>query len=482
MISVLDPVSQGGPGRRGITRDLSRRGATGLGLGGLALLALVLVSGGARDGPASQAAPANPVARRPSAPAAAEEVVAPVVEGAAAAAARAARAAIAAGILPPPSALTVPDSTGFHPAVLTRTVVAHLDKPHPKTKRREARVRAGTRVELLAPPPFLEGRPWCLLPDDQVAWVPADSIEMLPEEDLASADELARLPGREVDEAPFCLYPGLRHRRLRWRGARLQLVEANFDENPQLQPALAVADYFGVSPGKGTRTAPVSKYSSRHEALLAVNGTFFSTGSKNWGTPLGALVQGGRLLNAEEAPAALLRNRSFLAWTSRGRLITGELDEPAKVVLARNRRDAFRPEVFRPGERIVHLFGGLGRLVREGDREAWRLVHARQFPAYYYGRRTRRAQVVFGVDATGRRLYVLAQEGYPHSKHRLTLPELGHLVAGLGAHDVVFGDGGRSTDMVLLGQELVRGESNKPKRQVSSAFMVREAPREARGD
>jgi hypothetical protein len=390
--------------------------------------------------------------------------------------------AIAAGLLPPPSSLTVPDSTGFHPAIVTRRVVAHLDKPDPKTKLREKRVAAGTRVELLAPPPFLEGRPWCLLPDDQVAWVPADAIEMLVERDLASADELARLPGRQVDEAPFCLYPGLRHRRIRWRGCRLQLVEADFDANPQLEPVLAIADYFGKSPGKGTRTAPVRNFGTRHAALLAVNGTFFSTGSKNWGTPLGALVQSGKLLNHEEAPAALLRNRSFLAWTSHRRLVTGELDEPAEVALNRNQRDRFRTDLMRPGERIVHLFGGLGRLVREGDREAWRLVHARQFPAYYYGRRTRRAQVVFGVGPSGRRLYVLAQEGYPHSSHRFTLPELGHILASLGAHDVVFGDGGKSTDLVLLGRELVRGESNKPKRQVSSAFMIREGTRQARSD
>jgi hypothetical protein len=60
------------------------------------------------------------------------------------------------------------------------------------------------------------------------------------------------------------------------------------------------------------------------------------------------------------------------------------------------------------------------------------------------------------------------------------LPELGWILVGLGAEEVLFGDGGGSTDMVFLGEELVRREWDKPKRKVSSALLLREREQKRR--
>lgn len=357
---------------------------------------------------------------------------------------------------------------GFHRVALTRDVEAGLDHPTergPPTLHLEA----GTRLELLMAPPHLEGRPWALTADGTVVWVPADAVRMVPEASLLTREALRRRAGAEVREAPYCLAPGVYHREIRWRSTRLQLVELSMDENPHLELAPAVSEFFRDQRGRGVRTAPVKDFSSQNRALLAANGTFFSTGSKNWGTPLGAMVTRGEILTDGEEPDVLLRTRSYLAWTSHGRFVTGELEGPLREFLARGTS----PELA-PGERVVSLVGGLGRLARRGDADAWREIFRRQFPSSYYSRHTRRAQLLFGMDGRGRTLYVLAQEGYPHSKHRFTLPELGHLLVGLGAEDVLFGDGGRSTDLVLLGTELVKGELNKPKRPVSSAVLIRE--------
>lgn len=359
--------------------------------------------------------------------------------------------------------------------VLTRPVQGGLDRPPPGGSDR-VRLPVGTRVELLSSPPILEGRPWALLADGRVVWVPREALRPDPYHLDPTREALIHLPGARIDSPPYCEVPGVYRSEITWRSARLHLVEVDLDTNSELEFFPVVTEYFLRERGRGRRVALVRTMLAEAGGMLAANGTYFSTGSRNWGTPLGPLVAHGEVLADGEDPSALLRKRSFLAWTSHGRFVTGELDGRVAQLMGRHRGRGAAGGVLRAGERVVHLVGGLGRLARGGDPEAWRAVFRSQFDARFYSRSTRRAQILFGVGEGGRTLYLLAQVGHPHSRRRCTLPELGWILVGLGAREVLFGDGGGSTDLVFMGRELVPTENHKERRKVSSALVLRQRP------
>jgi hypothetical protein len=190
------------------------------------------------------------------------------------------------------------------------------------------------------------------------------------------------------------------------------------------------------------------------------------------GEPLGNLIVRGQVAFELNRGDVLDRCRTYLAYTSAGRCVLGETEQPASAVLEANRQDEFDRTVFEPGERIVSMVGGLGWLARGGEPDAWVDDVEFQFGARFYSHKVRRPQTLIGLSDEGRTVTFLSQEGWPHSRRRMTLPELAHVMVSLGCTDVAFNDGGGSTEMVVDGRCVVRTEDCGPHRLNSTALLV----------
>ncbi len=384
-------------------------------------------------------------------------------------------AALAAALAGPTTRSEPVAPVGFLEAVLVRSVLARIED-RARGDFELTMLPARLRVEVVQSELAGHTEVRALLPDGRTAWVPPG--------DLAAAEQAAtlvpdELRARDDDRAVSPLGglpPGVSYRFLYRRGARLHVVVADLAKNPGLELApFATAQYDQGTRGD-ERVAPIAELARRAGALVAMNGPFFVPSGRERGKPLGALVANKRVVWDVEDPQVLARHRSYLAQTDQGRFVMGETAETAEAILRKNRQDAFDRERLAAGERIVSLIGGLGRLVADGDPGAWRLHAGYQFAESYYGRSARRPQAVIGLSAEGRRLHLLIQEGYPHSERCFTLPELGHVLADLGATEVAFSDGGGSAELVVRGRGMVRTEGSAPRRPNSSILALRVRP------
>jgi len=245
---------------------------------------------------------------------------------------------------------------------------------------------------------------------------------------------------------------------------------------------LSLADQMAIEKRYNRKRATAETLAREVDAIAAINGTFYSTG-RNYGKPLGNVIVGGEVAYDVVDSRILQMNRSFIAFTLKGRAVIGETDLPSSLILSANRDDEFciddfvsgddsAGNGFEKGERILSMIGGFGWLVRRGDSKGWLGGVERQFGAEYYGKGVRRPQTIIGVSRSGWQVFFLAQEGYPHSLHRYSLPELAEIAANLGAWNAVFADGGGSTEMVVKGRAVVRTEGLIKPRQISTALTV----------
>ena len=362
--------------------------------------------------------------------------------------------------------------TGFVEAELSAPALARVEDP--RSGRLALRMLAqGLRVELVHPERDGDHEVRALLADGRTAWVPVDRLRRRPSTSTLPRGDLLDRDREQILEPLKDLPAGLSYRRIVRDGARLHLVSIDLDLNPLLefQPFTTAGNESQQARGKlGT----VAQLARRADALVALNGPFFIPGGRDRGEPLGMLVAGGRVLHTVEDGWVRGLNRTYLAWTNAGRFVMGETDLEAQEVLVRNRKGTFAREQLAEGERLQAVVGGLGRLVRAGDPEAWRTKAGDQFAAHYYSRRVRRPQSLIGLARGGRRLLLLVQEGRPHSRRCYTLPELGHLLTGYGATEVAFNDGGGSADLVLLEREIVRTEFAGARRRNSTILVIRE--------
>jgi hypothetical protein len=364
--------------------------------------------------------------------------------------------------------------TGFVEAELTAPALSRVEDP--RSGRMTLRMlAAGLRVELVHPERDGDHEVRALLADGRTAWVPVDRLRRRDSSSTLSRRNLLDRAGEQVLEPLKDLPAGLEYRRIVRDGARLHLVGIDLDVNPMLefQPFTTAGNERETSPRR-RRLGTVAQLAARADALVALNGPFFIPRGRDRGEPLGMLVAGGRVLHTVEDSWVRGLNRTYLAWTNAGRFVMGETDLEAREVLERNRQGTFARGQLAEGEHLEAVVGGLGRLVRAGDPEAWRSQAGDQFGAYYYSRRVRRPQSLIGLARGGRRLLLLVQEGRPHSRRCYTLPELGHLLTGYGATEVAFNDGGGSADLVLLEREIVRTEFAGARRQNSTILVIRE--------
>lgn len=364
--------------------------------------------------------------------------------------------------------------TGFVEAELTAPSLARVEDP--RSGRLALQMLAeGLRVELVHPERDGDLEVRALLADGRTAWVPVENLRRRPSTATLPRGALLDRTAEQVLEPLRDLPAGLEYRRIVRDEARLHLVTIDLDVNPLLE----FRPYTTVGAEDRARTrkhrlGTVAQLAERAGALVALNGPFFIPGGKDRGEPLGMLVAGGEVLHSVEDSWVRGLGRTYLAWTNAGRFVMGETDLEAGEVLARNRKGTFAREQLGEAERIEAVVGGLGRLVRAGDPEAWRSKAGDQFGAHYYSRRVRRPQCLLGLARDGRRLLLLVQEGRPHSRRCYTLPELGHLLTSYGATEVAFNDGGGSADLVLLERELVRTEYAGSRRPNSTILVIRE--------
>lgn len=363
--------------------------------------------------------------------------------------------------------------TGFVEAELSAPALARVEDA--RSGRLALRMLAeGLRVELVHPERDGEDEVRALLADGRTAWVPVDRLRRRKSTSTMPRGALLDREREQVLEPLRGLPAGLDYRRIVRDGARLHLVSIDLDRNPMLEFQPFTTAGNAVSAPKRKRLGTVAQLASRAGALVALNGPFFIPGGRDRGEPLGMLVSRGKVLHHVEDSWVRGLNRTYLAWTNAGRFVMGETNLEAREVLSRNRQGTFAREQLGEGERLEAVVGGLGRLVRAGDPEAWRSKAGDQFGAHYYSRRVRRPQSLIGLARGGRRLLLLVQEGRPHSRRCYTLPELGHLLTGYGATEVAFNDGGGSSDLVLLDRELVRTEHAGTRRRNSTILIIRE--------
>lgn len=370
---------------------------------------------------------------------------------------------------------------GFREAVLSEPTIARVEST--RTGAFDLTLLAGGwRVEMIHPEQDGDEEVRVLLADGRTAWVTPRALDPAEDPATLTPTELTST-ARERAFEPFKNLPaGLSYRFLYRHGARLHLVVADLRANPRLELLPHVTAKYNREVAGGERVAAVKALAYRSGAFVAMNGPFFIPGGRERGKPLGVLIGGGKVLYDLQDPYVLAMHRTYLAYTSAGRFVMGETGAPGETILRQNREDLFDRHILGEGERILSMVGGLGRLARDGDPDSWRQHAGHQFGAQYYGRRTRRPQSILGIGEEGRVLYLLVQEGHPHSERCFTLPELSHVMRSFGAREVAFNDGGGSAEMVVMGRAVVRTENAAMRRPNSSVFVIREgATRVAEG-
>jgi len=178
------------------------------------------------------------------------------------------------------------------------------------------------------------------------------------------------------------------------------------------------------------------------------------------------------LLNILQSPSLNALNRSYLAFTNGSRLIVGETTQKGTDILRQNQAGSFDAAKF-GSERIVAFGGGFGWLVKNGDPQAWKAYAGKQFDPSFYSRTSRRARSLVGIDASGRHVFFLAQEEGTPSPTPMSHPELAEYIAANTTYkDVVFLDGGGSTQLVIDGRNVSNPSNGGSYRKNSSAMLL----------
>mgnify|MGYP006281469813 CR=1 FL=1 len=312
-----------------------------------------------------------------------------------------------------------------------------------------------------------------LLSCGRKAWIPLTSIVRASHSYQLDPGSL-EIDSRDLRFVPVHDLPsGVEYQWLHKEGAKLHICRIDLRENPSLSfSAYVVARHNKQIEGLECRNS-ISSFVERTSAILGINGTFFRTAPRSlYGEPLGNVIINGGVAFELSLVSVLERRRSYFAWTSHSRVVLGDSPYPASVILDLNECDDFDRKQFEEGERIVSMIGGLGWLLRDFSPRAWEDGVERQFGASYYSYKVRRPQTVIGVSHGGKVVTLLSQEGYPHSRRRMTLPELAHLMAALGCEHAVFTDGGGSSEMVIRGRPVLRTENLGSRRLNSTALLL----------
>ncbi len=349
------------------------------------------------------------------------------------------------------------DSMLFEAAQLTERAAFYLYNPQDGLFSLGGVIEAGEIVEALVRrnDDFLA----CMRNDGRVVFVAEGLVRLIPcKETLPEFNQ-------EAYTGPY------RYRRLLVKGALMHVVEADLRVH---NFSTTVSPYYSqINPGS-ERTLFVDELARRARAKAAINGTFFNmdSGSELYGWPVGSFFAAGRLVHSLESPSLNALNRSYLAFTSGGRLIVGETTQKGSDILRQNQAGSFDPAKF-GSERIVAFGGGFGWLVKDGDPQAWKAYAGKQFDPSFYSRTSRRARSLVGIDASGRHVFFLAQEEGSPSPTPMSHPELAEYIAANTTYkNVVFLDGGGSTQLVIDGRNVSNPSNGGSYRRNSSALLL----------
>ncbi len=299
----------------------------------------------------------------------------------------------------------------------------------------------------------------CMRADGRIVFLAEELVALVPDKDAML----------EIDQESFT--GPYRYRRFLVNGALIHMVEADLKTHGF---STTVSPYYNkISPGS-ERTLFVDELARRSKAKAAINGTFFNmnSGSDLYGWPVGSFFAETNLIYSFESPSLNALNRSYLAFTDNERLVVGETTQKGTDILRLNQSGSF--DAHKLGrERIVAFGGGFGWLVKNGDANAWKAYAGKQFDPSFYSSTSRRARSLVGVDATGRHVFFLAQEEGKASPMPMSHPELAEYIAAKTIYkDVVFLDGGGSTQMVIDGKNVSNPSNGGFYRKNSSALLL----------
>lgn len=266
--------------------------------------------------------------------------------------------------------------------------------------------------------------------------------------------------------------------RASFQGAELAVAQIDLQKDGELEMfPFVTGRYNRQSPGP-EKIAYVHDLAQRENALLAINGTFFIMGGDAIGTPLAPIIIDGASAWSHTEQRVRNMARSYLAITESNRVVVGDTTSLADEIVRANRGDTFEREEFQ-GEKIKHLLGGLGWLIKDGDPDAWRQYAGKQFGYSYYSHYVKRPQTVMAVSPSGRRVWLVVQEGQPHSSKPLNLPELAkYMYENFKPRHALLLDGGGSSEMVLDGKILTKAENNGSYRKNATVLMVAQVEKE----
>lgn len=297
----------------------------------------------------------------------------------------------------------------------------------------------------------------CTLPDGRVVFVPERAVR------LGVAPAPSPLPEQVLEHQIRDAYS---YSAVRVDQSLVHVVRIDL---AQLSMSTAVSPFFNTLQHGPERTQPVEGMARKFGARVAINGTFFvdDPAHSNYGFPIGSFMIGGRVAWSLANTQLLRFERSYAAFTDDGRLVLGHTALTGDQIRASNLSHQFDPQ--RIGQaRILALGTGFGWLIRDKKADAWRGYAGKQFDASFYSVNSHRARSLLGVDPSGRQAYLVALEEGPNSPHPMSMPELAEWIAARARiQDMVFLDGGGSTQLVLEGKNV----SAPPYRKNSSAVL-----------
>jgi hypothetical protein len=331
---------------------------------------------------------------------------------------------------------------------------------------------AGSDLEVLVH--RTDGSSACMREDGRIVFLPTEVLVLGSPVPCAFPADKELLETEPLNTEPY------RYRRFMVANGLIHLVEADLARVPF---SVVVSPFYDALRPGPERALFVDELARRGGARVAINGTFFNMQPSHqlYGLPVGSFLAGGEVVHSLESPSLNALNRCYAAFTDRGRLVIGETTVPGGEIRRANLAGTFDPA--RLGtDRIVSFGGGFGWLVKDRDPEGWKPYAGKQFDPSFYSRTSRRARSLLGVDAAGRRVFFLAQEEGSASPAPLSLPELAeYLVAKTAYRDVVFLDGGGSTQLVVEGRTVSNPANGGAYRKNSSALLLmpRHGPGEA---
>jgi hypothetical protein len=353
----------------------------------------------------------------------------------------------------------------LRPARITRPALAWLYDPAAAEYELGGLLLPGTGAEALA-----------LRKDGFVALMVAGQRVVLVRRAALAETPLppARRPAPAAAATPSpwtAICPGVTYAALKAPGTLLHVLQGDL-RTVRLSAALSPF-YDGLAPGP-QRTLPVRELARRGAAAAAINGTFFvsNSGHPRYGLPFGSFVLGGRLAWELTEQYVLDKRRCYVAGLEDGRAVLGDTQLRGREILERNARGQFDPARLGEG-RLRSFSSGYGWLVEQGDRSAWRRWAGVQFDPSYYSATSRVARSLLGLDASGSRCWLIAVEASDRSPAPLTHPELADYLPGvLPIRDLVFLDGGGSTELLAGGRGLNLPSDGSPRRNSSVLTFV----------